>query len=304
MIFNMVGAAGKKPFIPQFTGKAKLVLLNGGKAGYMEFYTSGTLTWLDDKVPPSVDLFCVGGGAGGAHGVYYSTDSVYYAGGGGGSGYTSTVHGAVLPASLEINIGAGGLAGTPAGAGGTTSIGALCTAAGGNPPTTAKNLQGYPVGGSGGSAGGNGGRGYANEVTSLCRGGNGGTNGGPPSNINTAVTSTSGTSQGSPTTDLLGRVHAGGGGGGRGWYKYGTTTKGPAGVGGASDFIEGSGQPPYNLEASTPGGGYGGGGAGGDSTSSPYNGGGAGGQGFAMIAWGDYSSAMVNEGGSHESSSY
>jgi hypothetical protein len=69
MIFNMVGASGKKPFIPQYTGKAKLVLLGNGDSGYMEFYTSGTLTWLDDKVPRFVDMFCVGGGGGGSGGV-------------------------------------------------------------------------------------------------------------------------------------------------------------------------------------------------------------------------------------------
>ncbi|MGI6152197.1 MAG: glycine-rich domain-containing protein, partial [Christensenellales bacterium] len=105
MIFNMVGASGKKPFIPQYTGKAKLVLLGNGDSGYMEFYTSGTLTWLDDKVPRFVDMFCVGGGGGGSGGV---TDPNYYAGAGGGGGYTTTVLSAPLPPAVEITIGAGG----------------------------------------------------------------------------------------------------------------------------------------------------------------------------------------------------
>lgn len=257
------GGGGKGvPFLPFFSGKSKLVLLNGGKAGYMEFYTSGTLTWKDDKVPPSVDLFCVGGGGAGASAS--GTNATDYSGGGGGSGYTTTVLAAQLPLSIEIIIGAGGGA-----VGGTTSIGTLCSAEGG------KAANGY-LGGNGGSGGGNGRPAYSEEASGYGGGSNG------------ASVTNGGTGQGRPTTDLLGRIHAGGGGGaGRGYPKVG-------GAGGASDFTDGKGQDGtrvYDLHGKG-GGGYGGGGGGGTTSYNNWSGG-AGGQGFAMIAWGDYASAKV-----------
>ena len=297
MIFNMAGASGKRPFLPQYTGKSRIVFLGNGSAGYMEFYTSGTLTWLDGKHPEKVDAFCVGGGSGGANGTYYTAENVTYGGGGGGGGYTNTVFAALLPDALEIAVGAGGMNGHPGSVGGTTSVGALCSANGGASPTALPPFThyGYRVGGSGGSAGGNGGRGYNNEVYTLRHGGKGGSNGGPPVNVETGSGSdaaAAGISQGTPTTDLLGRIHAGGGGGGRGWYTNGgPQIPGNAGVGGASDFADGSGKPPSDASASTGGGGFGGGGAGGPAASS-NTAGGVGGDGFAMIAWGDYSPAI------------
>ena len=193
MIFNMVGPMGKKPYLPLFTGKAKVTFLGDGSAGYMEFYTSGTLTWLNDKVPPSVDLFCVGGGAGGANPTSAYGNAIC---GGGGSGYTKTVLDASLPASIEILIGAGGAANA---AGGQTSIGELCVANGGTPASR--------TGGKGGDGGSGGGDGHSNIELSF-PGGNGGTNGSDGTRYGGTGT---GKGQGTPTTDLLGRVHAGGG---------------------------------------------------------------------------------------------
>jgi hypothetical protein len=285
IISNFPSGGGKKLFAPQFTGKSKLVLLNGGKAGYMEFYTSGTLTWLDDKVPPSVDMFCVGGGGGGSGGV---TDPNYYAGAGGGGGYTTTVLSAPLPPAVEITIGAGGagsarnnsyMATNKGEDGGTTSIGDICVAAGGKGGRAAWNSPG----GDGGSGGGTA---RENSSNAERKGGSNGADGGNGYLY-------AGKGQGTPTTDLLGRIHAGGGSGAGGSSFI---------PGGASDFEDGRGQnsmsqygreaPTNNSGAGGGGGGFGGGGAGGGGAPSNQNGG-NGGQGFAMIAWGDYSSAIV-----------
>ena len=152
------GSGSGKVFTPLYTGAMNLVYTNSDQTGgYAEFTSSGTLTWLTDP-PDETDLFCVGGG--GAGGVGYSREtSTNYRGwcGGGGGGYTTTVTAAALEASTEVTIGAGGQAGqagyqidsiAPT-AGGTTSIGSLCTAAGGNP---ASGLT-AGTGGSGGGAG-------------------------------------------------------------------------------------------------------------------------------------------------------
>lgn len=308
MIFNMVGAMGKKPFLPQFTGKAKLVLLGDGSAGYMEFYTSGTLTWLGDKRPSAIDAFCVGGGGGGAN-TRQTTDGAFYGGGGGAGGYTSKGLSKALPASLLVSIGAGGAGATGWGMntgsdGGNTSIGSLCTAngGGGGGRTDSRDWMGS-VGGTGGSAGGNGGRGYHNSVSSLYRGGTGGADGGDAINTHVGHSTDVGSGQGFTTADLLGRKHAAGGGGGGGFYGTGPNYYFAHGAGGVSDFVDGSGDasdshPSWASQSrstASGGGGYGGGGAGGcasrSSGSEPA--GAFGGQGFAMIAWGNYSAAIV-----------
>lgn len=280
MIFNVSSpSGGKTPVYPQYTGTMNVVYLNDdATAGYAEFTSSGTLSWVNDQLPKGVkfDLFCVGGGAGGACSPTYED---YHGWAGGGSGFTTTVTGVVLGEAETITIGAGGNAGTSGGLGskgGATSIGTLCSAEGGKPPsdrTTGGN------GGSGGARGG--GNQYTGGQSAL--GGNGGTNGGDATG---GVYGTNGKGQGTPTTDLLGRVHAGGGSGGNGYY-----LQSPKGEGGASDFTSGKGADAATGAGGRGGGGYGGGGAGGGPNSNGYGSGyagGAGGQGFAMIAWGDY----------------
>lgn len=267
MIFNLVsGGGGKKPIIPLFTGTSNFVTSDDGQSGYIEITSSGKLTWVDNVIPASVDLFGVGGGGKGSdYGFNYEP------GYGGGGGYTTTVIEATLPESIDVTIAAGGV--TNSTRGGTTTIGDLLSAAGGYGGTSVGQFS-MGKGGDGGSGGG-GAEGYAG-------GSNGGNGGG------STYYGVGGIGQGKPTTDLLGRVHAGGGGGAA------STVTG--GAGGTSDFTAGRGGYPYGYGGSEypndeksgkPGGGYGGGGAGGRGMSSVYYGG-VGGQGFAMIAWGDY----------------
>lgn len=291
MIFNMVGAGGNKvPITPIYTGVMNCVVFDDGKSGYAEFLTSGELSWAGGIVPETVDMFAVGGGGGG--GTNMTPSGYTRCGGGGGGGYTTTVLGVELEQETEIIIGAGGTGGTGSSTsdakagtdGGTTSIGEFCIAAGGKAPVKADSDY-FSKGGDGGSGGGTGGW----TGSSLrYNGGDGGSDGADGVSRDPNYTEV-GKGQGSSTADLLGRVHAGGGGGGAGSYYSPTsqkTTYGEGGDGGASDFENGSGggartsTAGLNVCKATGGGGYGGGGAGG-----PDN---DGGQGFAMIAWGDY----------------
>lgn len=151
--------------------------------------SSGTLTC---SAAGAIDIFCVGGGAGG-----YATW-----GGGGGGGRTCTCLNTALTdgQSIAVTIGAGGAA---SGNGGTTSFGALASASGGDAPTSANPLGGN--GGSGGGAGGNGGAGSG--------GGAGGSDGG---NGATVGAYTGGTGQGTTTREFGepgGTLYAGGGAG-------------------------------------------------------------------------------------------
>lgn len=294
---------GKKPIIPIFDGKCRITPLKSDwSAGYVEFFTSGALKWAYDP-PKSVDLFCVGGGGGGLNGDqgYNSSggDATGYPGTGGGSGYTTTTLSQRLEAETEVIIGAGGSAGA---SGGVTSIGSLCSANGGETGGTAV-YSAYGRGGKGGSGGG----GYGSQGATV--GGSNGSNSGSCSYKPYGGTEIdlTGIGQGTPTTDLLGRIHAGGGAAGQSWKEadiYGRT--GVSVAGGASDFAEGkgangsfivtvSGADVTSGASGYGGGGFGGGGGGGGSRSSWTNtsySGGAGGQGFAMLAWGDYKNIL------------
>lgn len=305
------GGGGAKRFQPVFSGQSNIVMSENTKSGYVEFFTSGVLTWTNDEVPPAIDLFCVGGGGGGGNAILESYSC--YSGGGGGGGYTTTVLDGVLPSTCDIMIGAGGNANT---GGGQTYIGSVCVANGGGTARQVPYYTGgpsYPCGGGdGGSAGGNGGRfAFSTAQPSDGNGGDGGSNGGPPSNSGTMSTGYPGTSQGTPTTDLLGRVHAGGGGGGSGGYKntWNKDVIKRPGIGGTSNFSSGKGEDVTRYDYAsnvnktvTGGGGYGGGGAGAMNTRSsgsspgPNLAAAPGGQGFAMIGWGDYIS-LYNSGG-------
>lgn len=295
----LYGQKGGSPsYIPQFSGQGKLMLLtDDGSSGYAEFTSSGVLTWKGNRVPQGVDVFCVGGGAGGCYGK--TVQGAEYAGGGGGGGYTATARAQTLPKELTVTVGAGGAI---AAAGGTTSVGTLCTAAGGQPGSMEGTTYTNFSGGSGGSGGGDGGRGYNNSVSSSVNGSKGGTDGGNGQKTLSGGAGKVGVGQGSTTKDLLGRIHAGGGAGGSGWYSGGSAA---SSAGGASDFEGGKGENGVNYSANSGasgsanshggggGGGYGGGGGGGASSSAKAPG--AGGQGFAMIAWGNYRSILELE---------
>ena len=106
--------------------------------GVVELLTSGTIVFLEPKV---IDLFMVGGGAGGGNlqgaGGGNST-------GGGGGGYTRTIRRVNIPsnASFQVIVGAGG---SLQAIGGASSFGSDYTVEGG------KTVSGIVNGGAGGS---------------------------------------------------------------------------------------------------------------------------------------------------------
>jgi len=299
MIFNMVGAAGGVKFLPQYDGYWNLVLGKDGKSGYAEFYSSGTLTWRDDKIPPTVDVTCIGAGGGGGHGRGNGSGIHYCGGAGGAGGFVVSEYGLEIGTSVFITIGARGLGSksdrNPGTDGGTTSFGSHCTAAGGTCgiTTQTESLKYKVTAGSGGNAGGIG----AVYNGSVKNGANGCSNGESPAasgDANQVV----GTSQGTPTVDILGRKHAGGGAGG-------SNSTSIQYLGGASDYDKHSGLDGTTSTASglttkgnagTGGEGAGGGGGGGGvawvSGTHLYTPGGDGGDGLVVMGWGDYLSII------------
>lgn len=236
--------------------------------GSNTFTSSGTFT-----VPAgvtSIDIFCVGGGAKGSYiGSRYNN-------GGGGGGYTSTKKAyAVTPGQkIAVTIGAQS---------GTTSFGAVLSAAGA-PATTAKGA----VGGKGGSGGGPG---INSSQTIILYQNNGGSNGSDGKSGYKAVSS--GASIGSPgkgqgtTTrafgDSSGTLYGGAGGGASYVDNAALRSAGGAGGGGAGGYRIKSGT--YGSgTAGTPGTGGGGGASRGTEQGTDTSG--AGGSGVCLVRWG------------------
>lgn len=115
MIINMTGGLGGTGF-PEFTYTGDYQLLDDGDKNWRLFLlTSGSLKFNKQRgIANGIDIFCVGGGAGGAAGVEY-TESGQKLGGYGGSGAHSTTASKIVASvgeEYEIIIGAGG-AGQP-----------------------------------------------------------------------------------------------------------------------------------------------------------------------------------------------
>ena len=139
--------------LPTFDGSC--AFFGDAKKGYIECYSSGTLTF---SKPRTVDIFLAGGGAGGVSG----TSSSYIGGGGGGSGYVQNAMG-VSAGELQIEIGAGGAASANGGGTAATPNGQTAyTAAGGSAGTAPSSGTSGNRGGAGGSGGG-GGFGYRGQ---------------------------------------------------------------------------------------------------------------------------------------------
>lgn len=222
------------------------------------FYPAGNYTWVVPEGCTSVDVFLVGGGAGGS-----ST--------GGGSGYTKTYKSStsgwrdggaisVTPGqSINIIVGSGG--GEASDGGYSQFLSSSYRANGG----TAGYSSGYYYGGSGGSGGGS----YGN-------GGSDGSDG--DHRFATKNDCIDGEGQGHTTRDFgesYGNRNAGGGGG--------QNTSDTTPQGGASDYSEGSGEDGATYvsgSGGTGGGGYGGGGA-----SGRGGGNGRGGDGTVLIRY-------------------
>ena len=198
--------------LPKFTYTGDYRIVDGDTENWtVRFLTSGTLVF--QRTPPAIDVFCVGGGAGGQRNEDSGYDTRCP---GGGGGYTTTQKNVSVEKkqSYDITIGAGGAGNSyvPLGSygndGGTTTAFGV-SASGGK---AAKSVSGAAPGGSGGSGGGS-----ANE------GSNGGSDGGNGSG--------GGSGQGSTTRafgESGGELFAGGGAG----FAYSSGGKGGAGGGG------------------------------------------------------------------------
>lgn len=170
MIINrMAGGGGTSGGLPlfEYTGTYSIID-DGNKNWRIKFLTSGTLT-LEKSM--TVDVFMVGGGAGGS--TTTARDSPY-AGVGGGAGYTKTVCGIVLTTNAyTVQIAAGGRSGTTEGsntAGGTTS--AFEQSCGGGRADGSGGSGGIPkwTGFGDGQAGTDGGNGTRPGVTTYGQG--------------------------------------------------------------------------------------------------------------------------------------
>jgi len=137
-----------------------------------------------------VTFECVGGGGGGGGTGTANASTKQAAGGGAGGSYSKTTVAVATATGLTMTVGAAGAAANPGpnagGAGGTTSVGTICTApGGGGGGSAAIGVAGQP-GASGGTgtgdviiAGGAGGYGlYAPTITYSFTGGAGGNAGG------------------------------------------------------------------------------------------------------------------------------
>lgn len=192
MIINRMAGGGTSGGLPEFEYTGAYTLLDDGDGNWrIKFLTSGTLTFMDIK-QSVIQLFLVGGGAGGSFSPWD------YTGGGGGAGYTKTVGGLSVSKSVsyEIVVGAGGAMAT---SGGTTS--AFGYSANGGTVSAANSVNG----GNGGSGGGAG---------SSSSGQPGGTDGGNGTGWSSY---TGGTGQGTTTrefSEAAGTLYATGGHGG------------------------------------------------------------------------------------------
>lgn len=260
--FFKAGGASTPKF-PTYTGSH--AIFGTEEKGYMELYSSGTLT---AQANMTVEAFLVGGGASGV--TRQSTSSgTDYAGGGGGGGHVKLLSNLALISkqTYPVTIGAGGnsqkadlssvcIAGGTTAAFGNTALGG-----------TASNTPFYN-GSNGGSGGG------AGSSSSSGTGGAGGANGSNGSPSPTGGSSSAGSGAGI-STSFNGKYYAGGGGGG------GSTGGGASGGGGAGGSNLENGK---NATANTGGGG----GGAGSNTHQParLRVGGDGGSGIIIIRWG------------------
>lgn len=219
--------------------------------GVVELLTSGTLVFLEPKV---IDLFMVGGGAGGVTPTGSSDQGSGY--GGGAGGYTRTERSIEVKENVNIpvTIGAGGASSSRGEAGGSTKFGEY----------TVKGAEqaSYNYAQDAKTSGGSGGGGGVRSSSDYGSGGSDGNNGesGYPINI-----SKGGNGQGSTTREFgesTGKLYAGGGGGGR-YMSTQTPVISPGGAGGGgSGAWSGANKDSYQVAtagvANTGGGGGGG----------------------------------------------
>ena len=219
MIFNMTDPIISR--LPEFTYTGTSTLIDNGKGNWrIKFLTSGVFTPVKDML---VDVFLVGGGAGGSYSAFPNETP------GGGAGYTTTTTSVRLTAgtAYDIVVGAGG---AKAAAGGKSSAFGSEAARGNAGSGSSSSAKG----GNGGSGGGgrNGGEGGVDGADG------GGTNGGTGQGMTTrefgestgALYATGGGSSKSTTVGQSGDANTGDGGSG---YQGGSA----AGTGGSGIVI-------------------------------------------------------------------
>lgn len=254
MIIRRGGGGGKSGF-PLFSYTGAYTFIDDGRKNWrIKFTSSGTLRISKlNGAAKGVDVFAVGGGAGGGQ---ISNSGNWEGAGGGGGGYTQTYFRILEPdTDYPIIIGAGGAGNTD---GGETSAFDI---------TTAGGLHGlFRGGGAGGSGGGSG---------SASQGGAGGSDG----SDGVAAHSAGGAGQGTTTKEFgetTGTLYAGGGGGGGGGYSAAYD----GGAGGDGGGGTGSKGRTFNATTGTANTGGGGGGAGGYAS---VHAGASGGSGIVVI---------------------
>ena len=199
------GSAGGGTGMPEYTYTGNASLIDDGGGNWrIKFLTSGVLTFTKlGSAKGGVDVFCVGGGGGGAV-KGYGND---VCGGGGGSGYTLTASAlsVVRGATYQIVIGSGGAAGVD----------------GGNTEALTKSADGGKQGKSFSTGG---------------KGGDGASGGGSDGSNGSCGGATNGTGQGTTTREFgetTGDLYAGGGAG-QGTYTAGAAGDGGGGASGAA----------------------------------------------------------------------
>lgn len=244
-----------------YTGQHTLLKDNAEQGWWrIKFLSSGVLTWLSEDT--EIDVFLVGGGAGGSSREPASETGLVDIGGGGGGGYTKTVKRLSVQKNqrIQITIGAGGSAGNRGGAtsfdsqsvnGGDGKYGGC----GGGANSIVNQYANKAVAGNGGSNGNSGGQGIYISRRS--------------DNVQVATT---GIGQGSTTREFgdAGAELYSGGGGGAAAHHLGVSENVSSGSGGtgtprlAKSGTGGrSGDGQYLSVGGSAGGGYGGGGGGG-----------------------------------------
>ena len=227
--------AGGKPRL-KFTYSGDYVVRDDG---VVELLTSGTLVFLEPKV---IDVFMVGGGAGGKSASGNSDQGYGFAGGAGG--YTRTVRRINVAANtnIPVTIGAGGATSDTGEPGGASGFNTFSVSGAERIPSSGYTQSATTKGGSGGGGG----------VRSNSDYGAGGTNGNDGESGYPVSQSTGGKGQGFSTREFnesTGKLYAAGGGGGR-YISAQTPVISPGGTGGGgSGAWSGSSTSSYQVAA-------------------------------------------------------
>lgn len=205
----MASIGGGAFVIPSFTGSYSL--FGDEQKGYIELYTSGTLTFDGDSI---IDVFLLGGGNSGSSGVKGNASVRGYGGQGGSGSSGQNYYKIRVSGNYDIAIGSGGGntsafehtqnagGGANGGAGGTQGGSSTAGSTGIAIPFDGDSLEFTTTFGGGGGGGGYRGIGTSNEY-----GGTGGIiGGGKGGDANETV----------PWSGKAGKANTGGGGGGGG----------------------------------------------------------------------------------------